>query len=60
MMANLAAPTKDMRRGLKALGIEAWDAQGRFRACGTSSGNSPAPSTRCRSRTSPPREEGDG
>ncbi|MDH2389397.1 phage tail tape measure protein [Streptomyces sp. HNM0663] len=31
MMANLAAPTKDMRRGLKALGIEAWDAQGRFK-----------------------------
>ncbi|MCH0562140.1 phage tail tape measure protein [Streptomyces sp. MUM 2J] len=31
MMANLAAPTKDMRRGLKALGIEAWDTQGRFK-----------------------------
>ncbi|MFD3926533.1 phage tail tape measure protein [Streptomyces sp. NPDC058614] len=31
MMANLAAPTKEMRDGLKALGIEAWDAQGNFR-----------------------------
>ncbi|MER6010162.1 phage tail tape measure protein [Streptomyces bluensis] len=31
MMANLAAPTREMRDGLKALGIEAWDAQGRFK-----------------------------
>lgn len=31
MMANLAAPTKEMREGLQALGIEAWDAQGRFK-----------------------------
>ncbi|GGR06514.1 phage tail tape measure protein [Streptomyces aurantiogriseus] len=31
MMANLAAPTKEMRDGLEALGIEAWDAQGRFK-----------------------------
>jgi TP901 family phage tail tape measure protein len=31
MMANLAAPTAEMRDGLKALGIEAWDAQGRFK-----------------------------
>ncbi|MFI5688610.1 phage tail tape measure protein [Streptomyces sp. NPDC051636] len=31
MMANLAAPTKEMRDGLKALGIEAWDTQGRFK-----------------------------
>ncbi|GAA2656709.1 phage tail tape measure protein [Streptomyces vastus] len=31
MMANLAAPTKEMRDGLHALGIEAWDAQGRFK-----------------------------
>ncbi|MGW1878436.1 phage tail tape measure protein [Streptomyces sp. NPDC001975] len=31
MMANLAAPTKEMRDGLEALGIEAWDARGRFK-----------------------------
>ncbi|MGC9539978.1 phage tail tape measure protein [Streptomyces sp. UG1] len=31
MMANLAAPTKQMRDGLQELGIEAWDAQGNFR-----------------------------
>ncbi|MFG2956361.1 phage tail tape measure protein [Streptomyces sp. NPDC048291] len=31
MMANLAAPTKEMRDGLEALGIEAWDAQDRFK-----------------------------
>jgi TP901 family phage tail tape measure protein len=31
MMANLAAPTKEMRDGLKSLGIEAWDTQGRFK-----------------------------
>ncbi|MFI1735216.1 phage tail tape measure protein [Streptomyces acidicola] len=31
MMANLAAPTREMRDGLEALGIEAWDAQGRFK-----------------------------
>ncbi|MFI1563853.1 phage tail tape measure protein [Streptomyces sp. NPDC020490] len=31
MMANLAAPTKEMREGLRALGIQAWDAQGRFK-----------------------------
>ncbi|MFD8384244.1 phage tail tape measure protein [Streptomyces sp. NPDC059679] len=30
MMANLAAPTPQMIEGLKAMGIEAWDAQGRF------------------------------
>ncbi|MFF2731773.1 phage tail tape measure protein [Streptomyces sp. NPDC058008] len=30
MMANLAAPTKQMREGLADMGIEAWDAQGRF------------------------------
>lgn len=30
MMANLAAPTKQMKQGLSAMGIEAWDAQGRF------------------------------
>jgi TP901 family phage tail tape measure protein len=31
MMANLAAPTAQMKEGLEALGIEAWDAEGRFR-----------------------------
>ncbi len=30
MMANLAAPTKQMKQGLAAMGIEAWDAQGNF------------------------------
>ncbi|MFD7615758.1 phage tail tape measure protein [Streptomyces sp. NPDC059802] len=30
MMANLAAPTKQMKQGLADMGIEAWDAQGRF------------------------------
>ncbi|MFD7995518.1 phage tail tape measure protein [Streptomyces mexicanus] len=31
MMANLAAPTPQMIQGLKAMGIEAWDAQGSFK-----------------------------
>lgn len=31
MMANLAAPTKQMKEGLSDLGIEAWDAQGNFK-----------------------------
>ncbi|MFJ1993072.1 phage tail tape measure protein [Streptomyces asiaticus] len=31
MMANLAAPTPQMIEGLKAMGIEAWDAQGNFK-----------------------------
>ncbi|MCX5000985.1 phage tail tape measure protein [Streptomyces longwoodensis] len=31
MMANLAAPTKQMTEGLKAMGIQAWDAQGNFK-----------------------------
>ncbi|KPI15657.1 phage tail tape measure protein, TP901 family [Actinobacteria bacterium OK074] len=31
MMANLAAPTAEMKDGLQALGIEAWDTQGRFK-----------------------------
>ena len=31
MMANLAAPTKQMTEGLEAMGIQAWDSQGRFR-----------------------------
>jgi TP901 family phage tail tape measure protein len=31
MMANLAAPTPQMIKGLKAMGIEAWDAQGGFK-----------------------------
>jgi phage-related tail protein len=30
MMANLAAPTPQMISGLKAMNIEAWDAQGQF------------------------------
>lgn len=30
MMANLAAPTKQMKQGLADMGIEAWDAQGQF------------------------------
>jgi TP901 family phage tail tape measure protein len=35
MFANLAAPTKQMKQGLEDLGIEAWDAQGRFRGLRT-------------------------
>ncbi|MFB8122114.1 phage tail tape measure protein [Streptomyces bacillaris] len=31
MMANLAAPTPQMIKGLKAMGIEAWDTQGKFK-----------------------------
>ncbi|MEW1565828.1 phage tail tape measure protein [Streptomyces sp. NPDC093509] len=31
MMANLAAPTPQMIEGLKAMGIEAWDASGSFK-----------------------------
>ncbi|WP_405999402.1 phage tail tape measure protein [Streptomyces sp. NBC_00829] len=31
MMANLAAPTKQMKDGFEALGIEAWTAEGRFK-----------------------------
>ena len=31
MMANLAAPTPQMIQGLKAMGIEAWDASGQFK-----------------------------
>ncbi|WP_030756538.1 phage tail tape measure protein [Streptomyces sp. NRRL F-5135] len=31
MLANLAAPTPQMIKGLKAMGIEAWDAQGKFK-----------------------------
>jgi TP901 family phage tail tape measure protein len=31
MMANLAAPTPQMIQGLKAMNIEAWDAQGNFK-----------------------------
>jgi len=31
MFANLAAPTPKMIEGLKGMGIEAWDAQGRFK-----------------------------
>ncbi|QKW31410.1 phage tail tape measure protein (plasmid) [Streptomyces seoulensis] len=31
MLANLAAPTKQMKEGLSDLGIEAWDAQGNFK-----------------------------
>ncbi|MFJ3283391.1 phage tail tape measure protein [Streptomyces halstedii] len=30
MMANLAAPTKQMKQGLADMGIEAWDAAGNF------------------------------
>ncbi|MGV9891741.1 phage tail tape measure protein [Streptomyces sp. NPDC003395] len=35
MFANLASPTKQMKEGLSALGIEAWDAQGRFKGLRT-------------------------
>ncbi|CAK7284878.1 phage tail tape measure protein [Streptomyces misionensis] len=35
IFANLAAPTPQMRGALKDLGIEAWDAQGRFRGLRT-------------------------
>ncbi len=35
IFANLAAPTPAMKKGLKDLGIEAWDAQGRFRGLRT-------------------------
>ncbi|MGY0065111.1 phage tail tape measure protein (plasmid) [Streptomyces sp. LZ34] len=35
MMANLAAPTPQMIEGLKAMGIEAWDAQGNFKGLRT-------------------------
>ncbi len=31
MMANLASPTPQMIKGLKAMNIEAWDAQGNFK-----------------------------
>jgi len=31
MMANLASPTAQMTEGLEAMGIQAWDAQGRFK-----------------------------
>lgn len=31
MFANLASPTKQMTEGLEAMGIQAWDAQGRFK-----------------------------
>ncbi|MEU8682977.1 phage tail tape measure protein [Streptomyces sp. NPDC048611] len=31
MMANLAAPTPQMIEGLKSMGIEAWDASGKFK-----------------------------
>ncbi|MFD7855139.1 phage tail tape measure protein [Streptomyces microflavus] len=31
MMANLAAPTKQMKQGLSDMGIEAWDATGKFK-----------------------------
>ncbi|MEU1327256.1 phage tail tape measure protein [Streptomyces microflavus] len=31
MMANLAAPTKQMKQGLTDMGIEAWDATGKFK-----------------------------
>ncbi|THA29177.1 phage tail tape measure protein [Streptomyces sp. A1277] len=31
MFANLAAPTKQMTSGLKAMGIQAWDANGSFK-----------------------------
>ncbi|MEW2068641.1 phage tail tape measure protein [Streptomyces sp. NPDC007346] len=31
MMANLAAPTKQMKQGLADMGIEAWDATGKFK-----------------------------
>ncbi|MET8585738.1 phage tail tape measure protein [Streptomyces collinus] len=31
MFANLAAPTNQMKEGLKDLGIQAWDAHGKFR-----------------------------
>ncbi|QLJ06717.1 phage tail tape measure protein (plasmid) [Streptomyces sp. NEAU-sy36] len=35
IFANLAAPTPQMIDGLKAMGIEAWDAQGRFKGLRT-------------------------
>ncbi|MFK0279824.1 phage tail tape measure protein [Streptomyces sp. NPDC090499] len=35
LFANLAAPTPIMRKALRDLGIEAWDAQGRFRGLRT-------------------------
>ncbi|WP_030186281.1 phage tail tape measure protein, partial [Streptomyces capuensis] len=35
MMANLAAPTPQMIEGLKAMGIEAWTADGRFKGLRT-------------------------
>lgn len=35
MFANLAAPTPQMTEGLKALGIQAWDAQGKFKGLRT-------------------------
>ncbi|MFE7780626.1 phage tail tape measure protein [Streptomyces nigrescens] len=35
IFANLAAPTPQMKGALKELGIEAWDAQGRFRGLRT-------------------------
>ncbi|MFE0257288.1 phage tail tape measure protein [Streptomyces sp. NPDC059010] len=35
IFANLAAPTPKMRGALRELGIEAWDAQGRFRGLRT-------------------------
>ncbi|WP_432157944.1 phage tail tape measure protein [Streptomyces sp. bgisy153] len=35
IFANLAAPTPQMRGALKNLGIDAWDAQGRFRGLRT-------------------------
>lgn len=35
MFANLAAPTDQMKQGLKDLGIQAWDAQGNFKGLRT-------------------------
>ncbi|MFD3511938.1 phage tail tape measure protein [Streptomyces sp. NPDC058657] len=35
MLTNLAKPTKQMKRGLSELGIEAWDAQGNFKGLRT-------------------------
>lgn len=35
MFANLAAPTAQMKDGLEALGIQAWDAQGNFKGLRT-------------------------
>ena len=48
IFANLAAPTPQMRGALKDLGIEAFDAQGRFRGLrtvidGLSKANAPCP-----------------